>query len=401
MVTGVGVISALGPTRQEFWRGLAEGLHGIGPLHGASLQGLRQKTGAQIPDYRSDDHFDARQQEILDPFAQYFVIAAREALADSGYRIQEPAQLAIVSGTGGGSQSTLDQQYHRLYGQDKRVHPFTVPRVMTNSPASYLSRELGVTGPVFTFSTACASSNHALGHAFWMVRSGQVQAALAGGSEAPFCPGHVRAWESLRVMDPLACRPFARDRQGMTLGEGAGVLMLEPMSRALERRAPIYGEMVGFGMSSDAHDTIRPLLDGPASAMAAALTDAGLEASQVDYINAHGTGTTANDAVETQAIHRVFGAHASRLLVSSTKSAHGHALGAAGALEAAATLFALREGVAPATLRLQEPDPECDLDYVRLTPRRTHPRVALSNSFAFGGLNAVLAFRRVDPVETS
>jgi nodulation protein E len=360
------------------------------------LQGLRQKSGAQIPDYRPGDHFQARQLEILDPFAQYFVIAAREALADSGYRIQAPAQVAIVSGSGGGGQTTLDHQYHRLYGQDKKVHPLTVPRVMTNSPASFLSAELGVTGPVLAFSTACASSNHALGHAFWMVRSGMVGAALAGGSEAPFCPGHVRAWESLRVMDPIRCRPFSRDRQGMTLGEGAGVLMLEPMSRALERGAPIYGEIVGFGMSSDAHDTTRPLLDGPVAAMAAALADAGLEPSQVDYINAHGTGTTANDATETRAIHQVFGSHAGSLLVSSTKSAHGHALGAAGALEASATLFALGEALAPATLGFQEPDPECDLDYVPLAPRRANLEVALSNSFAFGGLNAVLAFRRFD-----
>lgn len=394
-VTGVGVLSALGPTRREFWQALAEGRDGIRTLAGPRLEGLRIKTGAQLLDYRSSDHFEPRPADMLDPFAQYFVVAGREAVRDSGFEPDRPDRVAIVSGSAGGGQVTLDEQYHRLYGETRKVLPATIPRFMTNAGASALSQELGWTGPSFTLSTACSSSTHALGHAFWMVRHGLVDAALAGGSEAPFCNGYLRAWESIRVMDPLRCRPFSKNRQGLTLGEGAGVLLLEPLARARERGATVYGEIVGFGMSSDAHDLTRPLPEGAASAMQAALLDAALRPEEVDHVNAHGTGTLANDATETRAIRLVFGPHADRLLVSSTKSAHGHALGAAGALEAAASLFALQEGLAPATLGYNEPDPECDLDYVHEGPRKADLKVALSNSFAFGGLNAVLVFRRI------
>ncbi|GMU55964.1 MAG: 3-oxoacyl-[acyl-carrier-protein] synthase 2 [Candidatus Xenobia bacterium] len=390
----MGVLSALGPTRREFWQALGEGRDGIRKLVGPRLEGLRVPTGAQLLDYQPGDHFEQRQVDNLDPFAQYFVIAGREAVQDAGFIIERPERVAIVSGSAGGGQPTLDEQYHRLYGQDRKVHPFTIPKFMLNAGASSLAQELGVTGPSFAVSTACSSSNHALGQAFWMVRQGLVDAALAGGSEAPFCNGYLRAWDSIRAMDPVRCRPFSRNRQGMTLGEGGGVLLLEAESRALGRGARIYAEIVGFGMSSDAHDLTRPLPEGAAAAMRAALQDASMAPDEVDYINAHGTGTPANDGNETRAIRAVFGSHADRLLVSSTKSAHGHALGAAGALEAAASLFALQEGIVPATLGYQEPDPECDLDYVHQGPRKADLRVAMSNTFAFGGLNAVLVFRR-------
>lgn len=394
VVTGVGVLSALGRTRHEFWQALAEGRDGIRKLVGPRMEGLRVGNGAQILDYRPGDFFEQRQADNLDPFAQYFVIAGREAVQDAGFTIERPERVAIVSGSAGGGQATLDEQYHRLYREDRKLHPFTIPKFMLNAGASFLAQELGVTGPSFAVSTACSSSNHALGQAFWMVRQGLVDAALAGGSEAPFCNGYLRAWEAIRAMDPVRCRPFSRDRQGMTLGEGAGVLLLESEARARQRGARIYGELVGFGMSSDAHDLTRPLPEGAAAAMRAALEDAAMAPDEVDYINAHGTGTPANDGNETRAIRSVFGAHADRLLVSSTKSAHGHALGAAGALEAAATLFALHEGIAPATLGYNQADPECDLDYVHQGPRKAELRVALSNTFAFGGLNAVLIFRR-------
>jgi nodulation protein E len=265
---------------------------------------------------------------------------------------------------------------------------------MYNAGASQISMDLGITGPAYTISTACASATHAIGQAYWMVRSGVVEAALCGGSEAPFSPGILRAWEAMRVVTPDVCRPFSRDRRGLTLGEGGAMLVLEPAWRAVARGARILGEVVGFGMSSDASHVTQPSVEGPVAAMAAALGDAQIEPTSVDYINAHGTGTPVNDATETRAIRRLFGAHAEKLAISSTKSTHGHALGAAGALEAFATLMALREGVLPPTISFNEADPECDLDVIPNVARNRQAEFGLSNSFAFGGLNAVLAFRR-------
>jgi nodulation protein E len=265
---------------------------------------------------------------------------------------------------------------------------------MSNAAASRVSLEYRVTGPVYTVSTACSSANHAIGQAFWMVRNGLADAALTGGSEAPFSLGFLKAWEAMRVVSPDTCRPFSCDRSGLILGEGAGILLLEPLDRARARGAPIWGEIAGFGMSSDAHHITQPSPEGAARSMRWALEDAGLPPEAVGYINAHGTGTLANDAAETEAIRSVFGAHAARLLVSSTKSMHGHALGAAGAIEAAATLQALRTGLIPPTANFTRPDPACDLDVVPNTARAAEVECALSNSFAFGGLNAVLVFRR-------
>jgi nodulation protein E len=265
---------------------------------------------------------------------------------------------------------------------------------MYNAGASQISMDLGITGPAFTISTACASATHAIGQAFWMVRSGTVEAAICGGSEAPFSPGILRAWEAMRVVTPDVCRPFSRDRKGLTLGEGAAMLFLEPLESARARGAQILGEVVGFGMSSDAGHVTQPSVAGPAAAMCAALRDASVPADAVGYINAHGTGTATNDVTEVRAIRQVFGTHAEKLAISSTKSMHGHALGAAGALESFATLMALREGVLPPTVSFTEADPECNLDIIPNIARQSQVEVALSNSFAFGGLNAVLAFRR-------
>jgi nodulation protein E len=265
---------------------------------------------------------------------------------------------------------------------------------MYNAGASHISMDLGITGPAFTISTACASATHAIGQAFWMVRSGAVEAAICGGSEAPFSPGILRAWEAMRVVSGDVCRPFSRDRRGLTLGEGGAMLLLERAESAVRRGAKILGEVVGFGMSSDAGHITLPTVEGPAAAMSAALSDAGIAADAVDYINAHGTGTLANDVTETQAIRRVFGKHADQMAISSTKSMHGHALGASGALEAFATVMALRDGVLPPTVSYTEADPECNLDVIPNIARQRQVEYALSNSFAFGGLNAVLAFRR-------
>jgi len=361
------------------------------------MAGLRFQNGAEARTFKASDHFEAARCDLIDRFAQFAVVAARQAVSEARFEFTGDlrGRTAIITGTSMGGQTSLDRGFVAIYKEGRpRPHPFTIPLTMYNAGASQISMDLGITGPAFTISTACASATHAIGQAFWMVRSGAVEAAICGGSEAPFSPGILRAWEAMRVVTPDLCRPFSRDRKGLTLGEGGAMLMLETAERAIARGANILGEVVGFGMSADAGHVTQPSVEGPATAMAEALRDARTEAGAVDYINAHGTGTAANDATETRAIRQVFGPHADRLAISSTKSMHGHALGAAGALEAFATLMALREGVLPPTVSFNEADPECDLDVIPNTARRSQAAFALSNSFAFGGLNAVLAFRR-------
>jgi nodulation protein E len=324
------------------------------------------------------------------------VVAAREAVADACLEAADlgSARCGVVTGSCVGGQTTEDEAFVRLYREGKtRVHPLSVPRVMANAGASLVSMDLGIQGPGFTLSTACSSANHALGQALWMIRAGVVDRALAGGGEAPFSYANLVAWNAMRVVSRDTCRPFSADRSGMILGEGAAMLALEEAAAARARGARIYAELAGCGMSSDAHHITQPSQQGPVQAMAAALADAGLAREQIGYINAHGTGTQANDPTETAAIRSVFGGHAERLAVTSTKSMHGHALGAAGALEAAATVLAIREGLLPPTANFTRADPACDLDVVPNEARVATVEAALSNSFAFGGLNAVLAFR--------
>ncbi len=395
-VTGIGVVSALGSTRLEFWRAVCDGRSGIRPIESVDRALLRFQNGAEVAGYQPERHFEQKSLDLLDRFAQYAVVAAREALADSP--LERSAALrgrtAIITGSCVGGQATEDTGFVDLYQEKRgRVSPLTIPRIMANAGASQISVETGITGPVYTVSTACSSANHAIGQAFWMVRNGVVDAALCGGSEAIFSFGFLKAWEAMRVVAPDTCRPFSKDRRGLILGEGAAMLVLEPMDAARARGARIWGEIAGFGMSSDAHHITQPSVNGPVAAMRAALDDAGLEPARIGYINAHGTGTPANDPTEICAIRMLFGGQAGRLAVSSTKSMHGHALGAAGALEAAATLLALRHGILPPTANFTEADPQCDLDVVPNTARRAVVEYALSNSFAFGGLNAVLAFR--------
>lgn len=396
-VTGIGVVSALGTNRESFWQALAAGISGIRPMAIVAEGTVRFPNAAEALDYRAADYFDDKEIQMLDRFAQFAAVAAREAVRDSG--IEWTADLrersAIVTGTSSGGQTSEDESFRDYYERKQtRFPPFAIPRAMSNAAASRISFEQGVTGPVFTISTACSSANHAIGHAFWMVRNGAAEIALAGGSEGPFSPGMLKAWEGMRVVAPDTCRPFSCDRKGLILGEGAGMLVLEPRERAQARGARIYGEIAGFGMSSDAHHLTQPLSEGAARAMRAALADAGTAPESIGYINAHGTGTLANDPTETIAIRAVFGAHAEKLLVSSTKSMHGHALGAAGAIEGAATLLALSRGLIPPTANFLGPDPACDLDVVPNMARQVQVEWALSNSFAFGGLNAVLAMRR-------
>lgn len=398
VVTGIGVISGLGRNREEFRAGLREGRCGIGPITNIECSDLRFRGGAEVRCYNPCDHFSPKEADMIDRFAQFAVVAAREAVAQSG--IEWTAELrensAIVTGSCVGGQSTENQGFWDVYKMGKpRVHPMTIPKTMANAGASAISQEFGITGPAFTISTACSSSAHAIGQAFMMVRSGMSDVALTGGSEAPFSYGILKAWEAMRVVSPTICRPFSKDRNGMILGEGAAMLVIESLDHALARGAKPLAEIAGFGMSSDAHHITQPSAEGAAKAVRMALKDAGIAPEQIGYINAHGTGTTVNDVTETCALHLAFGDHAKRLAISSTKAMHGHTLGAAGAIECAAAILGLTGGVLPPTIHFNEADPECDLDYIPNCPRRADVEYALSSSFAFGGLNAVLALRRL------
>jgi nodulation protein E len=350
-----------------------------------------------VSSYDPAKYFEASRVHLLDRFCQFAIIAAREALQDSGIALTQELRerTAIVTGSGMGGQPTLDAGFARLYQQNRgRVDPpLIIPRAMANAGASQISIEFGITGPAYTVSTACCSANHAIGQAFRMVRDGTVELAIAGASEAPFSTGLLTAFDAMRIISPDTCRPFSKDRRGMILGEGGAMLILESLAAARARGATIHAEVVGFGMSSDANHITHLSIDGPVRAMRAGLCDARLLPKQVGYINAHGSGTLVNDSTETRAIRELFGAHADRLAVSSTKSLHGHALGATGAMEAVCTVLALKNGLLPPTANFIAPDLDCNLDIVPNVARPAKVKYALSNSFAFGGLNAVLAFR--------
>ncbi len=397
-VTGLGVVSALGLTRGAHFEGLREGRSGIGELDITDVDRLSVRIGGQAKGFVSEERFERQEVALLDRTTQMALTAAAEAVADAGLELTEEESLAagVVTGTALNGMETVDQNYRAVFQEGKnRVHPFIVPRLMTNAGASQISMKYGLRGPSWTVTTACSSANHAISQAFQMVHGGVSDVMVAGGAEAPLFFGVMKAWEGLRVMSRDACRPFSRTRTGMVQGEGAAILVLEEMERAKARGARIWGEICGFGMSADASDIVAPSRDGAARAMRSALRDARMDPSEVAYVNAHGTATAANDRTECGAIRDVFGAAADGLSVSSTKSMHGHAIGAAGALEAAATLMALSEGVVPPTIGYEEPDPDCDLDVTPNNARERDVPAALSNSFAFGGLNAVLAFRRV------
>ena len=357
---------------------------------------VRFKNGGAVLGYDPETYFNRKTLSFMDRFAQFSVIAAREAVTNAGIEWTEELRdsAAVITGSCMGGRFTDEIGYWELFHHGRnRVHPLTIPLGMSNAGASHISMEFGLHGPAYTFSTACSSSAHAIGNALWMVRSGAAPMAIAGGSEAPLFLGGLKAWEAMRVVSPDTCRPFSLNRSGMILGEGAAMLVLEPLERALARGAKPLAEIVGFGMSADACHVTQPSAEGAARAIRSALRDGGLAPEQVGYINAHGTATEANDRMETAAIHAVFGSHAATLPVSSTKSMHGHTLGAAGAIEAAATVLALCNGLLPPTINYTQPDPECNLDVVPNHARAAQPEVALSQSFAFGGLNAVLAFR--------
>jgi len=398
VITGQGAISSLGHTADQNLAAMREGKNGISELEFQDTDRLSITIGGQIRGYDAEAHFTRQQITLYDPFTQFALIAAKEALEQSGVKIEgEISETSgVVLGTAGGGLQTQDENYRSVYEDGKnRVHPFVVPRLMNNAAASHVSMTHNLQGPSFTVATACASSNHAMGQAFNLVRSGVAKVMVTGGSESMLCFGGIKAWEGLRVMSKDGCRPFSANRNGMVQGEGAAVFVFEDYDHARARGAEILAEVVGFAMSSDASDIVMPNKHGAKRAIEGALRDARLSRDSVGYINAHGTGTAANDKTEVAAVREVFGAHADTLMISSTKSMHGHVIGGTGAVEMLACIMAVRDGVIAPTINHDAPDPECDLDVVPNTARETRVDVALSNAFAFGGLNAVLAVRKV------
>ncbi|KAA5604714.1 beta-ketoacyl-[acyl-carrier-protein] synthase family protein [Roseospira marina] len=400
-ITGMGVVSAIGNDVETFRRALHTHAGGLAAPEGMDEVPKGISVVGQVRAFDGLARFGKDRLALLDPFAQYGLAAADEAIAMAGLDFRaDPAmaaRTACIVGTGGAGISTFQEGFARLYKEGKnRVNPFTVPRAMGNAACSQITMAHGITGPAFAVTSACATANHAIGLGFHMVRSGMVDRAVVGGSDALVNFGNLKAWEALRVVSRDTCRPFSKDRTGMVIGEGAGVFVLERWDDAVARGVPIQAEMIGFGMSADAGDITFPSVEGAARAVQACLDDAGLAPGDVDHINAHGTATTANDATEAKVIRTVFGDRTDAVSVTSTKSFHGHALGAAGGLELVAAVVALQDAYVPPTLNLTELDPACPLDVVTGTGREGAVRVALSNSFAFGGLNAVLAVRRTD-----
>ncbi|MFI5178349.1 MAG: beta-ketoacyl-[acyl-carrier-protein] synthase family protein [Vicinamibacterales bacterium] len=403
-VTGLGAVSALGVGVPALWAGVAEGRSGVRRITKFDPAGYLAQVAAEVPDFDPSTYFDEGQLDLLDPFAQLAIVAAGEAWRASGLVLTADAsdRAGVALGSAMGGVATQDERYQKLYARGvTRVHPFSIPRMMNNAAASQVSMHYRLRGPALSFATACAAAAHAIGEAAEIIRAGRADVMLAGGADAPIVPGVVRCWEAMRVLAPSAddpartCRPFSRDRLGMVLGEGAGVVVLESWEHATSRGATILAELAGYGATADAGHITQPGIHAPAQAIATALAQGGLRPADVDYVNAHGTATRLNDATETSVLKQAFGTHAPRLAISSTKAVHGHAMGASAALEFIATVIALREGFAPPTANYTELDPACDLDYVPNVGRPMRLRAAISNSFAFGGLNAVLAIKAV------
>ena len=407
VITGAGTVNPLGADLASTWAAMAAGRSAIGPLALRDIDRLQVRIGAAIQGWQGD--FARADLPWLDPFAQYAMASARQAVTQAGLapardeanadpeaspRPLAPEDLAaagVILGSAGGGLQTIEDSYRAVFAEGRnRVHPFTVPRLMASAAASLVARDLGLTGPSFTLASACASSNHAIGQAFEMVRSGRQRVMLAGGSDAMLCFGGIKAWEGLRVLSQTACRPFSAGRDGMVMGEGAAVFVLEERDHALARGARPLAEIVGHAMTSDAADMVQPSAEGALRVMQLALRDAGLAPQEIGYINAHGTGTQANDRCEAEAIARLFAGGA---LVSSTKSLHGHLIGGAGAVELLACLLALQSGDIAVTAGYLGRDPACDIPLVT-APARAEVEAVLSNAFAFGGMNAVLALRR-------
>lgn len=375
---------------------MRNGRCGLKPLT-LDRRDLRTEIGGEIP-IIDDQAIDPRHRPAMGRFSVLATLAAKEAVGRAQLDLSavDPRRIGAVVGVAVWGADAVDDSYRDVFLEGKkRANILTVPRAMPGAPAAQVSISLGLRGPVFGMTSACSSANHALCAAVDQIRLGRADVMLAGGADTPMQYGILKAWEALRVLAREACRPFSEDRDGLVLADGAGMAVIETLEHARARRAPILAEIVGCGLSADASDIVSPTVDGPIAAIRACLEDADLRIEAVDYINAHGTATRANDRIETQAIRTVFGPHADKLSVSSTKSMHGHCLGASGALELIACVNAIRHGLVPPTMGYTRPDPECDLD---VTPNKARERavsVAMSNAFAFGGMNAVIALQTV------
>lgn len=391
-ITGIGIISPFGRGRAAALDALRSARSGIRNITSIDASQLNCRIAGEVPAGAHEGEYPGR-----DRFTRFALIAAEEAAAQAGDLGVDPERIGVLIGTGLGGCETLDGNYRRLYAENGRIHPLSIPTSMYNAAAAAVSAQRNAKGVSYAVVSACASSAHAIGLAAQAIRAGQADAVFAGGADAPLTIGIVKAWEALRIMaidnehPEEACRPFSVDRKGLVLAEGAAVLVLESVENARRRGAEILGEIIGFGATSDAGHLTDPSADGPTRAMRLAIRDAQMETTEIGYVNAHGTGTRTNDPIETVAIRNVFGGTVPP--VSSTKSLHGHAMGASGAIEIASSLLALREGFLPPTLNLRRPDPACDLDYVPNEPRETRAETFLSNSFGFGGMNAVVALR--------
>jgi len=394
VVTGMGCITSLGKDIDAFWNALLRGEQGASVLQEVRPGDLTFTHAAQVDNFIPESYLSSEILKISERSSQFALVSAQQAIRQAGWK-NNPSNAATIFGCSAGGRTVEEPETAKLYLSGARVHPLTVPRSMASSGTALIAMQHGFHGPAFTLNTACASGAHAVGNAFHMVRSSAVDVAITGGHEAPLTYGFLKAWDSLRVVSKTWCRPFAADRDGMSLGEGAAILILESFEHASQRSAEILGEIVGFGMSCDAAHMTQPNGLGATRAMQAALRDARANPNQIGYINAHGTGTQANDDIEAKAIREVFGDCANSLPVSSTKAAHGHAIGASGAIEALATILALRDKKAPPTAGASEADSSLRLDIVSGEPRDIKEQFAISNSFAFGGMNAVLVFRSI------
>lgn len=399
VVTGLGVVTPIGTTVDEFWAGLKAGKSGVSELGGFPLDDLKILIAAQIKDFEPKQrlkHFKRdRIITLADRYSWFAAAAADEAVRMSGLELPEsdPYRSACIIGSGAGGLVTFETAYRDLFIHNKRAtHPLTLLRIIGSSAAAHVGIEFGVKGPTFATCSACSTATHAIGIARDYIRDNVVDVAIAGASESVINYGTMKAWQALHVLSPEGCFPFAKKRNGTVLAEGAGILVLESLEHAQARGATILAELCGYGMASDSQDMVKPTVEGPSVAMRDALEDAGLKPEQIDYLNAHGTATMDNDINETRAIKEVFGDYAYKLPISSTKSMHGHPLGAGGGIEAVACIKAMQEGWVPPTIGLDEAGEGCDLDYIPNVGRDKKVTYAMSNSFAFGGLNAVLVF---------
>ncbi len=399
VVTGLGVVTPIGTTVPEFWSSLKAGKNGVSELGGFPLEDLKILIAAQIKDFDQKarlKHFKRdRIITMADRYSWFAAAAADEAVTMAGLEVPfaKPYRAACIIGSGAGGLVTFEKAYRDLFIENKRAtHPLTLLRIIGSSAAAHVGIEFNVKGPTFATCSACSTASHAIGLARDYIRDGVVDVAIAGASESVITYGTMKAWQALHVLSPQGCFPFAKKRNGTVLAEGAGILVLESLEHAQARGATILAELSGFGMASDSQDMVKPTVEGPSVAMQMALDDAGIGPGQIDYLNAHGTATTDNDINETKAIKNVFGEHAAKLAISSTKSMHGHALGAGGGIEAVACIKAMQENWVPPTVGLDEPGEGCDLDYIPNVGRDKKVTYAMSNSFAFGGLNAVLVF---------